>query len=123
MDRDQFAIFNPHNKPVDQLPVIYGFNNGGSPGFYYACLLAEDGTSLGSHICSHEGFMYGDLGILEGHRADRHEGFRKHYPEGYRMDFVPEPDVIAKTNAAFEAAVAKVKSEPDPLPAQSQDKP
>lgn len=23
-----YAVFNPHNKPVESLPVIFGFNNG-----------------------------------------------------------------------------------------------
>lgn len=97
------AVFNPHNKSADQLPVIYGFNNGGSPGFYSGCLLAEDGTGLGGHICSHEGYMLGDLGILEGARPDRHEDFRKHYPDGYRMEFVSydRVDGHSKLQAAF----------------------
>ena len=42
--------------------------------------------------CSHEGYMTHDLGILEGSKPDRHETFRKHYPDGYRMDFVPMSD-------------------------------
>lgn len=84
-----YAIYNPLNKPKEKLPFIFGFNNGGSPGWYHAQLLAEDGTPLGSHICSHPGYMLNDLGILEGTRIDRHEGFKKHYPEGYQMDFVP----------------------------------
>lgn len=98
-----YAVFNPNNKPVDQLPVIYGFNNGGSAGFFSGCLLAEDGEPLGGHCCSHEGYMYGDLGILEGSRPDRHETFRNHYPDGYRMDFVGYADVPAHVglNAAF----------------------
>lgn len=83
-----WAVFNPHSKPLEDLPVIYGFNNGGSPGWYNAVLLAEDGTGLGGHLCSHEGYMEGNLGILEGTRPDRHEGFRTHYPEGYRMEFI-----------------------------------
>ena len=34
--------------------------------------------------------MRADLGIIEGSRPDRHEqSYRKHYPDGYRMDFVP----------------------------------
>lgn len=82
------AIFNPHNKPVDELPFIYGFNNGGSHQMLMAQLLAADGTAMGSHCCSHECYMRGDLGIEEGHRADRHEYFQKHYPDGYRMAFV-----------------------------------
>lgn len=93
MEGKPYAVFNPHNKPVDDLPVIFGFNNGGSSGWFSAQLIAEDGTGLGGHICSHEGYMRHDLGILEGTRADRHETFRKHYPDGYRMAFVSHDEV------------------------------
>jgi hypothetical protein len=84
----RWAIYNPENKPTEELPVIYGFNNGGSPGWYSAVLVAADGTCLGGHCCSHEGYMESDLGVLEGSRPDRHETFRTHYPSGYRMEFV-----------------------------------
>jgi len=87
------AIHNPHGKPVNELPVIYGFNNGGPSYFLSAVLLAEDGTGLGSHACSSEAYMRADLGILEGSRPDRHETFRAHYPDGYRMEFVGMSDV------------------------------
>lgn len=84
-----YAVFNPHNKPIEELPVIYGFNNGGSTGWYSAVAIAEDGNALGGHICSDEGYMPHDLGIIEGARMDRHEeSYRVHYPDGYRMDFV-----------------------------------
>lgn len=82
------AIYNPKNRPEEELPIIYGFNNGGEPNWYHAQLIAEDGTPLGSHVCSNECFMRNDLGINEGTRPDRHEDFQKHYPDGYRMDFV-----------------------------------
>lgn len=85
---ERYEVYNPNNKPIEELPVIYGFNNGGSFGFMHAQLIAEDGTGMGSHLCSSEGYMLGDLGILKGKRTDRHEGFKKHYPDGYRMDFV-----------------------------------
>lgn len=98
----QYAVFNPYNKPVQDLPVIYGFNNGGSHEWYNGCLLAEDGTGLGRHVCSHEGFMTGDLGVLAGSRPDRHETFQKHYPDGYRMDFVSAKDV--RTHPGLDAA-------------------
>ena len=87
------AIYNPHNKEVRELPVIYGFNNGGSPGFMYAALVAQDGTGLGGHLCSSEAYMPADLGVLDGTRPDRHETFRQHYPNGYRMEFVSRIDV------------------------------
>ena len=84
------AVFNPQGKPEDDLPIIYGFNNGGSSVHLHAVLIAEDGTSLGSHGCSDEAYMRADLGILEGSYPGRHkDDFMKHYPDGYRMDFVP----------------------------------
>lgn len=88
MEGKRNAIFNPNSKPIDQLPIIYGWNNGGATGMLSAVLIAEDGTPLGSHCCSSEGYMMHDLGILEGTRPDRHEHFQAHYPEGYRMEFV-----------------------------------
>jgi hypothetical protein len=84
----KLAVFNPHAKAVEELPIIYGFNNGGRPGWMFAQLIAEDGTPLGSHLCSSEAYMPADLGVLEGTRPDRHEEFAKHYPDGYRMEFV-----------------------------------
>lgn len=93
LEGKKMMIFNPHNKPVNELPVIYGFNNGGSPGWLKAVLLAENGKGLGSHICSDEGYMLHDLGILEGSANERHETFKKHYPNGYRMEFIPGAEV------------------------------
>jgi len=83
-----WAVYNPHDKPLSDLPTIFGFNNGGGGGFLSAVLLAEDGTHLGGHGCSAEGYMPHDLGILAGARPDRHETFRAHYPDGYKMEFV-----------------------------------
>ena len=104
MEGRKVAFFNPDDTSIEDLPVIYGFNNGGSKGRYSAVLLAEDGTGLGGHVCSSEGYMPHDLGILEGARTDRHEDFKKHYPDGYRMEFVWYADIAdhAKLNIAFE---------------------
>ena len=99
-----WAVFNPHDKPIADLPVIYGFNNGGSPGWMSAVLLAEDGSGMGGHCCSSEAYMPHDLGVLDGSRPDRHEGFRKHYPDGYRMDFIGEEQVRARTHPGLELA-------------------
>lgn len=93
MEGKPIAVHNPHGRPIEELPVIYGFNNGGSPGWMSAVLLAQDGTYLGGHICSSEAYMPHDLGILEGTRPDRHEAFRDHYPDGYRMEFIKGEDV------------------------------
>jgi hypothetical protein len=104
-----FAVFNPHNKPVVELPVIYGWNNGGHEGWYSACLIAEDGTGMGGHICSSDGYIPHDLGLLEGTRPDRHEKFQEHYPDGYRMQLVPRDEVMTHPglSAAYELNQAK----------------
>ena len=39
MEGKGYAIYNPLNKLIKELPVIYGFNNGGSPGWYHAQLI------------------------------------------------------------------------------------
>jgi hypothetical protein len=104
----QPAIHNPHNKPVDQLPVIYGFNNGGRKDWLEGVIIAENGYYLGGHICSDEGYMLADLGILEGTQPDRHEQFRSHYPDGYRMVFVPWSEV--HSHAGLSAACERNKA-------------
>ena len=114
MEGRKRAVFNPHDKPLEELPVIYGFNNGGSPGWYSAVALAEDGTCLGGHCCSHEGYMEHDLGIIEGTRTDRHEGqYQPHYPNGYRMEFVPGDEVKSHEalNKAFDLNQAQAAAE------------
>jgi len=109
------AVFNPLGKPVAELPVIYGFNNGGPHQFLSAVLLAEDGVELGGHCCSSEGYMPSDLGCLKGSRPDRHEDFQKHYPDGYRMEFVSYCDLPshARINAAMKKHDERATNETD----------
>ena len=95
---EENEVYNPSNIPLEELPVIMGFCNGGGAGFYDAIALAEDGTYLGGHICSHEGYMRGDLGIAKGTRRDRHEAdYKKHYPNGYIMEFVSSDEISTHT--------------------------
>lgn len=97
------AIYNPQNRPVDELPTIYGYNEGGRPGWLVGVLIAEDGTELGEHISFHESLMPRDLGVLEEARADRHDVFSEHYPDGYRTEFVSFADV--PTHLGLSAAI------------------
>ena len=118
MEGKEFAIYNPQGRPPTELPAIFGFNNGGSSGWYSAVLLAEDGTGMGSHCCSAEGYMKHDLGILEGTRPDRHESFKKHYPDGYRMEWVETEVAREHGHPGLELAI-KRNSEMAPETADS----
>ncbi len=71
---------------------IYGFNNGGSPGWYKAIAIGEDGAVVGSHICSSEAFMRHDLGI---NGSDwKHDSYDKHFGEGnWEIEWVPSDQV------------------------------
>jgi len=110
------------------LPKIFCFNNGGSIGFMSAIAIAEDGNVLGSHLCSSEGWMPIDLGVVEGTRKDRHENqYSKHYPDGYEMEWVPT-SAIEKHEAlkkAFDAnaalAVEGAKNAPAEVEIQTND--
>ncbi len=102
-----FAVYNPHDLPVDDLPIIFGFNNGGGNEWYYAQLIASDGMGMGTHICSHPSYMPHDLGIVESSRPDRHEGFRERFPRGYKMEFVDVHDPRLKEAYRLNQQLAK----------------
>jgi hypothetical protein len=106
----QWAVVNPNGVDPATLPVIYGFNNGGGDNWYEALLITEDGHWIGSHLCSHEGYMPNDLGILTGSRSDRHVTFAAYYPDGYRMEFVGYDEF--KTHERIKAACALADSNP-----------
>ena len=108
-----YAKFNPQDKPIETLPVIYAFSNvrGGGDGVCYA--MAEDGTVLGSHYCSNEAYEPHDLGVVEGSREDRHEHYQKHYPDGYRMDFVRSHEIEAGHDALKAAFALNAKQDPE----------
>lgn len=112
------VVFNPDEKPVEELPVIYGFNNGGQMGWFEAVLVSSDGHVLGGHICSSEAYMPHDLGIVEGARPDRHEEFQKHFPHGYRMEFVPH--AAAKGHTGLNAAMGLYIASQQPAPETKQ---
>jgi hypothetical protein len=67
-------------------PAIYLFSNA-RDGDGLAYSMAEDGTVLGTHLCSHWGYMRHDLHD----RKDRREACEAHYPEGYRIVVLVEP--------------------------------
>lgn len=44
--------------------------------------LAEDGTTLASHVSSNAGFARRDMGVDS---IRKHDRYQKHYPEGYEV--------------------------------------
>lgn len=102
-----YHVYNPLNKPEEELPIIYGFNNGGNPGFYSAIALAESGHDLAGHICSTEGWMPLDLGFHDAGFIHKREHYRQHYPEGYRTIFLERDEL--STDTGFLAAIERNK--------------
>jgi hypothetical protein len=87
------------------LPAIYLFSNSrNGDGIAYS--MVEDGTVLGSHWCSHWGYMRHDLHD----RPDRKEACEAHYPDGYRLvvltepGSLPPPEVIERNRQQGEEA-------------------
>lgn len=89
-------------------PKIYAFINGGSPGWYSAVAVAEDGEVLAGHVCSHSSFGPHDMGATS---EWKHESYREKYPEGFEVVWFDANDPanaeliekIKKLNAAFQA--------------------
>ncbi len=97
---------------------VYLFNNTAEADsdWNHCMLMADDGVVLGSHICSHRGFMYGDL--VE--RPDRKETLKEYFGgkagEAYEVIVVPQgeappKDVTEKNTKAGEVNKAKKLSE------------
>lgn len=59
-----------------------------------AFALAEDGTALCSHISAREELVPVDLGV-DGTKPQLEERYRKHFPGGYRVEFVKLADTDA----------------------------
>lgn len=79
--------------------TIYVFNNGGSPGFYSACAIADDGHCLAGHLCSDEAFMDHDMGITSNWK---HDAYNARFGEGnWVLEWVPDPNNHAGLEAAY----------------------
>lgn len=104
---ERYAVYNPQQKPIAELPVIYGYGKPPSHTGAGGIAIAEDGTHLANHFCSHEGFMLSDLGILRGSSPYKHQDYQTHYPDGYRMEFVSYKDVVDHTGLQQALANAK----------------
>lgn len=105
---DPAFSLEPNATADPSLPAIYLFSNS-RDGDGVAYSMAEDGTVLGGHWCSHWGYMRHDLHD----RPDRKATCEAHYPGGYRLvvlttpGAVPPLEVLERNRAQGEAANAE----------------
>ena len=73
---------------MNKIYIIAYKSNAFGPG--YSCYaLAEDGTGICGHFSSTIGFAKHDMGITSDWK---HEHYKKHYPDGYELIWVDDPD-------------------------------
>lgn len=84
-------------------PKIYLFcvPGGMRSGDVIGYALAEDGNGLGSHLSSNEDFSKHDMGLTSNWK---HDGYKKHYPEGYDLEWIMEEKL--DSHARFQKALA-----------------
>jgi hypothetical protein len=73
--------------------------SGWAPNDVIGYALAEDGTRLASHLSSHVGFSKYDMGLTSGWK---HDFYKAHYPDGYELEWVDDPDNHPALLAALE---------------------
>ena len=103
------VIFNPNNLPVEQLPVVYGYNAGGRMNALTGKLISEDGEKLGYHVSVDEESMAKDLGIFVGFGDEKHQDIQQYYPNGYKMEFVDYFSVSTHTKLLTAISISDQK--------------
>ena len=88
-----------------------GYRNRGS--WHYMVGIAEDGTCLAGHICSQHGYATHDMGIAE--NGLKRDLYAKHYPGGFEVVWVGDPDTHEGLKLALErnAAAAPADRQPE----------
>lgn len=82
--------------------IVQGSTRGGDVIGY---AVAEDGTGLSSHLSSSVGFSQHDMGFTG---TWKHDVYKKHYPDGYEVEWVNESDI--EGHEGLQAALVKNKA-------------
>ena len=78
---------------------IFCFINGGSSGWYEVVAISENGYHLAGHISSCKSWAKHDIGI----GSDwKHDKYKKHYPDGYELVWIDEPENSKELDLAFQ---------------------
>ncbi|TXH52572.1 MAG: hypothetical protein E6Q97_15625 [Desulfurellales bacterium] len=84
-------------------PKIYVFvNSGFRTNNLSVYAMAEDGEILAGHVCSHVGFIPGDMGL---NSNNKHEFYMGKYPDGFELKYLNELE--AMTDPGFREAIKK----------------
>lgn len=93
-------------------PKIYVFPVHAAPrGDCQYIALAEDGEEIAWHVSSNEGFGKSDMGV-SWPDSRKHEEYRKKYPGGYELEYVPDWSVhpfLSKAQPKGEKGVSSQK--------------
>ena len=84
---------------------VYGFVNGGSPGFYEAVLCTADGECLAQHISSTHGWAWRDMQRALDQQFD---ALKERFPEGVDSEWL-EPESDPEHLAIVKAIDAKAR--------------
>ena len=66
--------------------------------------LADDGEFLAGHVSSNVSWAKHDMGL---HGDWKHDKYAAHYPGGYELEWVDNPDEHGGLNAAYQKYLAK----------------
>jgi hypothetical protein len=88
---------------VSDKHIIYGFVNGGGSYGVLVEALSDEGLFLAQHACSSEGFGPHDIGATSDWK---HEHYRRAYPDGYEVVWVPRSESRNNGHAGLNAAYA-----------------
>ena len=87
-ERDRWTVFNPMQRPISDLPVVYGYEIQVKGIVTFNGLISDDGTSyaVDTYGCADAPHF---LGVVSGSRPHIDARLQADYPGGYRMEFVP----------------------------------
>lgn len=91
------------------LPKIYLFRDGsGMAGFVYGVALAENGALLTGHLSTDEDWLRHDLGLTSDWK---HDHYRRHYPDGYELVWLDNPEADPGCRRAIALHQERAKAE------------
>lgn len=77
-------------KGEGDLPTIYVFCNQCTPTDWHPMVaITEEGEGIAGHVCSSHGWVAHDMGFTSDWH---HDSYDKVYPDGWRLEWVPDPD-------------------------------